>query len=216
MIGRFKTDTQFALDIWGSVYERDRRDSFLDAMDLPLHNFIASAATLGDHTRVVANRRLEGEHLDRYQLEVDRVFANDPRSRFVKDLRNYMLHYTLPVTSGSFAFEKGDPFTHAITLNVSDLSRWEGWKRVTREYFDEAGDALDLHDSLAGYHGVTRSFQKWFGQHIFLANRDAVAEAEAIADRGNAVVEPIQKQLGATEGDAQEIPFVSGSFNQPR
>lgn len=100
MIGRFKTDREFALDVLGNVEERRKWQSFIGALDPPLHNFGASAATLAEHTGIVAERTLEEPYLRQYRDNVTKVFGKAPRSRFVQDLRNYMLHYALPVTGG--------------------------------------------------------------------------------------------------------------------
>ena len=216
MIGRFKSDSAFAMNIADRSRDQPNLDRFLDALDVALHNFIASAATLGDHTRRIAQNRASGDAWGKYQSEVDRVFADSSRSRFVKDLRNYMLHRTLPLTAGSFKYEKDGPFTHAITLYVPSLRQWDGWNPLARGYLESVGEELDLHECLVAYYRDTRVFQKWFGRYVHDVNRRALDEAQELADRGNEMVGPIEKLLdGPLEGEI-EIPYISGSFRKGR
>lgn len=216
MIGRFKSDSTFAMDIAGTSRNQPKLDRFLDHLDVALHNFIASAATLGDHTRRIARNRVAGDAWLKYQSEVDRVFADAPRSRFVKDLRNYMLHRTLPLAAGSFRYEKDGPFTQAITLYVPSMRDWDGWKPLVREYLDNVGEELDLHECLATYFEDTRRFQKWFGRYVYGVNRRTLDEAQELADRGNEMVGPIEKLLDRPLEGEIEIPYISGSFRKSR
>ena len=216
MIGRFKSDTTFAMDVAGTSRNQPKLDRFLNDLDVALHNFIASAATLGDHTRRVAKRRVGGDAWEKYQGEVDRVFADAPRSRFVKDLRNYMLHRTLPLAAGSFSYVKDGPVSHAIILHVPSMLDWNGWKPLARNYLDSIGEELDLHACLAAYWEDTHRFHKWFSRYVREVNREALDDAQVIADRGNAMVDPMQKLLdGPLEGET-EIPYISGSFRRGR
>jgi len=51
-----------------------------------------------------------------------------------------MLYRTLPVSAGSFGYEKDGPFTHTITLLVPAMRDWDGWKQLAHEYPDSVGD----------------------------------------------------------------------------
>lgn len=71
------------------------QEAFFDEFDRLLHNVVAASGTLIDHSRVVA-RRYEGTPFyDEYIRRVAEIGAL-PAAKFVKDLRNYMLHQSLP------------------------------------------------------------------------------------------------------------------------
>ena len=72
MIGRFKSDSTFAMDIAGTSRNQPKLGRFLDDLAIALHNFIASAATLGDHTRRIAQNHVADDPWLKYQSEVDR------------------------------------------------------------------------------------------------------------------------------------------------
>lgn len=62
-----------------------------------VHNFVAGALTLVEHTRIFMRENYGNTPtLDRYQAKVDADFKDQPLVRFVQDLRNYILHNGLP------------------------------------------------------------------------------------------------------------------------
>lgn len=215
-LGRFKQDSEYALKVWGGARANPEWDTFLDLVDLALHNYIASVIALADHTSKVADRVLQGEDLSRYRREYNTRFRKDPRSSFVRGLRNYLLHRALPVTSGSFHFEKDGPFTHSIMLSVEALAEDDGWNPEALKFMDQAGEGLDIYEVLAAHYNDTRTFQKWFETLVFEANRDAIDEANEIADRRNALIPPVKKELEATTHDGVEVPYISGSYSEGR
>ncbi|MGX7703289.1 hypothetical protein [Methylobacterium sp. Gmos1] len=65
-----------------------------------IHNFVAAAKTLVDHTRVFIEANYDQTDISKiYKMEVDSKFAKNKNVKFVHDLRNYMLHRGLPNSS---------------------------------------------------------------------------------------------------------------------
>lgn len=214
-IGRFKQDEEYALDVWGGARDRTKWDKFLDLVDIAMHNYIASVIALADHAAKVADRVLKGESHSTYRSEYNRKFRKDPRSCFVRGLRNYLLHQALPVTTGSFHYEKDGPFSHAIMLSVAAL-RDGKWNAEARRYMGQAGKELDIYETLLGHYQDTLASQKWFEKLAFDANKEAIAEANVIAERRNALVGPVRQELERTTHDGEEVPYISGSFSHGR
>lgn len=188
LIGRFRADTAFALEAWGP--NGQHIDRFLDTIDRPLHNFLASAKTLVDQSRRLAavsladGTEVRAEH-DRRR---DELFANRPRSRFVTDLRNYMLHYDLPSTLGSWEWIRGESLVHFITLDCDSLRLWDDWKALALEYIDSHAIEVDLHDTLSAYVSDVRTFQTWFGAAVVEAHLDDLEESLSIAREHDSLV----------------------------
>jgi hypothetical protein len=100
-----------------------------------LHNFVAAAKSLVDHTRV-AYRDLYAASgaIPQYQTEVDRRFVNDPLSKFIAGLREMAQHVRLPMVSVQFHLENHAPrgggvFETQFQLKVADLRRFSGGAR---------------------------------------------------------------------------------------
>jgi len=135
-IGRFKSDPEYALHTFGTVTDRSRWNEFLRDLDPPLLNYAASARALVDHSRNVSKAVLTGNALDTYQEVVKVRFDGNPRSRFVVKLRDYMLHYELPITAGSFHWADSEAAVKAaITLSKAPLLTWDSWTREARRSF---------------------------------------------------------------------------------
>jgi hypothetical protein len=95
----FFADPTRSLALW-SIERRAEFDQFLGEIDRLLHNFLAAAKTLVDHTRRIMNEAYDGSDLmTQYSAEVERLFSDGPPT-FVQDLRNYFLHYDLARSTG--------------------------------------------------------------------------------------------------------------------
>ena len=72
---------------------------FLDEVDRLLHNFVASAISLRDHTKRMRRKFLPGNDdlADLYELLVRQTFADALVARFVTELRNHTMHARLPI-----------------------------------------------------------------------------------------------------------------------
>lgn len=129
---------------------------------LVLHNFLAGAATLRDHTKVFRDEVYsETPFADEYDKEYKKVFEDSPLVQFVLKLRNYTLHERLPVT-GSWIYHKNtnDPaeqLTTYVSFNVTKLREHrtrnhKKWNAKSREYLD----SLDESQSASGRRTIQR------------------------------------------------------------
>src|SRR6267143_1847756 len=90
----------FALPLW-SVTNRPQLDLFQTSIVRMLQNYVASAKSLVDHTRKFVRTYYAGTDFEKnYDSKVDEVFHN-LFCAFIMDLRDYILHNGLPLTSVS-------------------------------------------------------------------------------------------------------------------
>jgi len=94
---------------------------------------------------------------------------------------------------------------HAIMLSVEAL-RDGDWNSAARLFMDETGEALDIYETLLTYYDDARSFQQWFETLVLDTNKEAVAQANEIADRRNALIPPVREELDQTTYDGVEVP----------
>lgn len=134
-----------------------------------VHNFVSSALTLVEHTRIHMRKHYEDtDFMATYNAQVVAMFAQSPAAQFVQGLRNYMLHRGLPnstmfmkfttapgATDGSGTVETG------IKISTASLMEWDGWKPAARTYIANAGEALDIQDIAQEYWELAAQFQQW-------------------------------------------------------
>jgi hypothetical protein len=132
------------MEVFMELWREDNRtklESFIDEVTRRLHNCLAGAQSLVEHTRVFKNKVYKGHRFKKvYQEKVDRDLKHSPIVCFVQDLRNYVLHKQLPIASAQLSFKGGGgaitEFDSIIKLDVNELRKWDKWKPESRVYLD--------------------------------------------------------------------------------
>ncbi|MEB0149251.1 hypothetical protein [Pseudomonas sp. CCC2.2] len=133
-----------------------------------IHNFVASSKTLVDHTRVfITENYANTEIQEKTNKEIEGTFLNSPVSKFVHDLRNYMLHKGLP-NSHMFLSGNNDPdnkrgmtFTTGIRFDTKSLLEYTRWTAPAKRYIEEAGEHIDIHQFTEQYLAIINKFHTW-------------------------------------------------------
>ena len=199
--GRFKRDSEFALSVWGgSMQNEERWATFLEALDVALHNFVASAFAVLEHTRTVADTHLRGEahevRLEKYR----ETFEKPSLPAFVRGLRHYLLHYAPSYARGTLDLsmeDLGEGFTmaHRIVLDLAEMKSWRRWKLKARAYIDECGATVDLHEVMSAFNDILAEYQNWFVAFAFESNREKLDEFNAVALEHDAIIEKVRRVL---------------------
>jgi hypothetical protein len=159
-------------EVFMELWREDNRAklaSFIDEVTRLLHNFLAGAKSLVDHTRVFNDDMYEGHRFKKvYQEKVDRDLKHSPIVCFVQSLRNYVLHKQLPIASAQLSLKGGGgtiaEFDNTIKLDVNELREWDKWKPESRIYLDSLDDKVQIREVVEMYEGVISDFYQWFGE----------------------------------------------------
>lgn len=107
-----------------------------------LHNFLASAGMLVDHTRSHIDR-VYGKHSFReeYQQKMEDAFVSSDLAQFVQDLRNYNLHYALPMSWTELNLSISSealPTLSGISFSLStdELLKWNKWSAGAKRFLE--------------------------------------------------------------------------------
>lgn len=131
------------------------------------HNFVASAKTLIDHTRALINDWYKNtKFLQIYQTEVKNRFNKNDLSGFIQDLRNYTLHYRLPLSMARMQYKRKTEndeieFTQKFVLQKNRLMQWKRWEDRARSYLKSAPDEIEIDSLTSIYYEEVRSFNEW-------------------------------------------------------
>ena len=181
------TDIAASLQLMGD--DREATGMFWEELDQRLHNQLASAVSLVDHTR----RLLEYYESDCPTMvaayrERNATVANMKEAAFLRDLRNYLLHYGAPpfVQSLSLGPPPGAGATgHSLKLSANHLLKWDGWKKQSRLYLSSFGDRDGpvLGQDVAAYAKAMSQLFTWlFSQRVPINNDPAVLARFRLAD----------------------------------
>jgi hypothetical protein len=158
--------------------DREATTRFWNALDQRLHNQLASAGSLVDHTR-----RL----LDYYQddcpamvaayRERNTLVTDMKEASFLRDLRNYLLHYGVPPVLQTLSLGPTEAGTtgHSIKLSAVRLLEWDGWKQRSRAYLSAFGDRDGpvLGEDVAAYANAMSQLFTWLFEQRLAVNKDA-------------------------------------------
>lgn len=144
------------------------------------HNFLAGAMTLVDHTRVFVDDFYLGTSVNKeFKSRVSRNFSDNKLTRFVQDLRNYMVHRGLPPLQRHLTMkpiEGGQPglatAQTGFQLPTADLQEWKNWKSDSKKFLDEAGENIDLISLVVRYRIVIETFHNEFDELLREYHKD--------------------------------------------
>jgi hypothetical protein len=164
-LGHFDTDVTARLELWDER-NRQRFEAFLDEVDRLLHNYLAAASTVRDHTRRLWQQHppADAAATAEYERRVRDTFAEAPLAQFVQRLRNYSMHSKLPIARGQLTWsrEHGDHST--VVLSKEALFRWNDWNAPARRFIETADENIDLRVVVRDYTAIVHDFNQWYGR----------------------------------------------------
>jgi hypothetical protein len=149
-----------AILLW---HDHDQLEMFQLHIVRLLHNYLASAKTLVDHTRILVEELYKGTAFwAEYEAKKKESFVDSTLAQFMQNLRNYTLHRALPFTSTTMNLATGPEFDSFINLNLSQLRLWEGWSKKAKEYLNGSEEKIRLDEVTNGYTAIVEEFYNWF------------------------------------------------------
>jgi hypothetical protein len=132
-----------------------------------LHNFLASSNMLIDVTRRWVEQQFkETEFLKTYKDEIVKRFTNNMPAQFLKDLRNFTLHRTLPLAIPELRMQEVDEHhlksSLGIVLLKDYLLEWDNWSELGKMQIQMAIEGeLDIQAIIDRHYGNETKFMQW-------------------------------------------------------
>ncbi len=145
---------------------RDKLSTAMRDVLRHLHNFVAAALSLIDHTRR-QYQKLYGEQkqFPEYLNRIREEFTEDPLAQFVKYLRQYCQHYKAPNLAVTTSFKAGmEKPIRTFNLLKEDLITYDGWNSVSRQYLQLIEREANILDIGVQYRKKVIRFYRWFQQ----------------------------------------------------
>lgn len=177
-----------------------------------VHNFVASALTLVEHTRIFMRANYDGSTLKRkYEERAEATFANSPTAQFVQGLRNYFLHKGMPNTSMYLRYRKnpgpestGGSMTTGVQMDTDALLEWENWKAPARQFLEQNKGGLLIGSFVRDYTELVTQFHAWLQEALYDHH---AADLEELAR--------LQDDLAAMEAIAPNLPSAPDANPEP-
>jgi hypothetical protein len=206
-------DWELALDLITNTGAKDDvQDAFYNEFDRLLHNVVAAIGTLIDHTRIVAKRYEATPFYDEYSRRVAEV-GKLPAAKFVKELRNYMLHQSLPAPYSQVNLSP-QQVTYQLHVSVPSLLESSSWSPASRTYLARYGDELPIRKPFDEYTASIDGLYEWmFAQSAMLDVAETTA-ANRLIDEYNDVLTG-RRRGGASQID-ERVPHIPDSAGDDR
>jgi hypothetical protein len=150
-----------------------------------IHNFVASAKSLVEHTRNFIKEHYSGTILQHaYNARVKADFSSAPIAQFVEDLRDYMLHKGLPNSGFFFEFDSAaaTDFITGVRYRTDMLLEWSRWSPPAKIYIKAAGEYLHIHIFVESYLEKVLQFHAWLEIELQQHHREDLAQLQVMKE----------------------------------
>lgn len=144
------------------------RQEFWGRLDQRLHNMVSAAVSVVDHTRPLVNFYRHDNDFQTAWEERNAAVATSPRARFLRRLRNYLLHYGMASTMQTMRLgaEKGAEDWDDLTIQLSavGLLRYDGWNAGNRAFIQSFDGGPPLRQIAVEYAEDMAALYRWLFQ----------------------------------------------------
>jgi hypothetical protein len=166
-----------------------------------LHNFIASAFSLIDHTRVFQRKLFTKDDLFTtvYQAKIDELFIKSPLAAFIVSFRQYVQHYQSPMIANvSNLVDKAEDMRAKVVISKKDLLDFSGWTAPAKRFIESLDEELNVVTTMNDYYELVINFHGWFEKRqmeIFRSEMDELnaLKKQAINEQLKTIVEHFAK-----------------------
>lgn len=155
------TSDEIGIEMFQNTRPPVVREEVEALLDQRLHNYVASTASLIDHTRRLMSRYEDSHFLQEYERRRAPI-SDSPAARFIRDLRNFTTHRELPFVGFTVSLGLADnPTTTEFELNVELLLKWDRWSAPSRKLLNESGKTVALRDVLKEHVRLLSALYTW-------------------------------------------------------
>jgi hypothetical protein len=191
-----------------NVDKRVHLDEALEEVLRLLHNFVASAMSLVDHSRVMFKELYErSERFPEYLAQVKLRFADKPLVQFVNGLRQFAQHYKTPGIGYHVAANRDTGMSRMLVLPKADLLGFSGWNAAAKIYLVNAPQQIDIRAVTKTYEGAVDEFYAWMESRQLEIH---AAELAALKVKQHEVSAALGKELPSLVESMLQIRAIHG------
>jgi hypothetical protein len=181
---------ELAFELIQNVREPAVRDEFHGIVTRLLHNYLASAASLVEHARRIMRGRT-GPIADEFnQRKAD--LLKHPEVPFMVDLRNYLLHRTLPFFAHTLSVRNVDTgeqeIESEVQLDPANLLEWDRWTPRSRVFLQGHAEPFALRPLVRKHGELVFELNVWLHNKLSEANGEALDEVNELVVARNMIL----------------------------
>jgi hypothetical protein len=153
------------------------------------HNFLASAKTFVEHTRVFIEKHYQNTSIQSaYQSKIKSEFAEDELCRFIQDLRNFILHCGLPENYMITRLNQNtQEVESSVNLEVDKLLCWNKWSSISRNFLKKNDKSITFSSIVTPYANKIISLYLWLDSELLNYHETDLREYEGLKARFNSL-----------------------------
>lgn len=155
-------------------------DGYFDDLFRALHNYLSILTTLIDHSRNLVRRYTTTSFSDAYMNRISSL-SQMHVAGFLKDLRNYLLHYRMAPFTITTSMTQQQPFSVQVLLDAPKLLEWDKWTKNSETYL-RSRDKIVLVDCILEYTKHIEELYSWMFSQIGAAHTEALDELQALQE----------------------------------
>lgn len=170
-----------ATTVVGNMGPQQPRTALFRELLRRLHNYVASAGTLIDHTRNLIET-YQGTPTHEQYLERLAAAKRENVLPFVSKLRNYVLHVGIPAIGVQLSMEDGIE-SCMVYIDRDAALEWRDWPTAARDFLQSQPEKFPLKGVIEAYGEVIKALYDWlYGQYEFL-HGDEIADLNELIRR---------------------------------
>ena len=154
--------------IWTWGDDEEIQEALVD-FTRALHNYLAMAMSLRDHTYRVKDKLKKDGFDDDYQ-EMLRKTGLSSTAPFIYDLRNHVQHRRIPVATGrnntSVGRNRSTQQSAEVLLDKSGLLEGDKWSDESLDFLDNLDSKFSIRSTVEEHQESTEEFNKWFIEEL--------------------------------------------------
>ncbi len=164
------------IELIQNVQAQTAKEDFISEMLRLLHNYIASSASLIDHSRRFIEKYPDSDFSKNYQIRRTAI-ASSPEHCFLKDLRNYIVHFDIPPIGYQVSFN-GDSFEPRLTSKR--LLRRRKWSSTSKSYIETSGEYVNIIPLVNDHSRCIDDLYSWIFEQFQKIHGDDIAEVNKL------------------------------------
>ena len=152
-----------------------------------IFNFLASTSALIDSCRNVMSFYKETIIYEHYKQRVKEQFSNNSIAVFIKDFRNYQMHYKIPFP-GLSSDEK-------VSFETYELKQYDNWTKLSKEFIKTQGYFIILKPLFETYFKMIEPFYMGIYAELTQYHKQDFKETIELSSKINMPIPNIYYQL---------------------